>query len=49
MGKQSASIVILFGGDFFSFFNVLKDFPWKKAQIHHILRLKKIQGARFLI
>ncbi len=49
MGKQSASIVILFGGDLFSFFNLSKDFPWKKAQIHHISRLKKVQGVRFLI
>jgi hypothetical protein len=50
MGKQSVSIVILFGaGDLFSFFNLLKGVPWKKAQIHHISRLKKFEGARFLI
>jgi hypothetical protein len=40
MGKQSASIVILFEEDFLFFFNVLKNFPWKKAQIHHISTLK---------
>jgi hypothetical protein len=41
MGKQSVSIVILFGGDFFSFFQRIEGFFMEKGPNSPYFKLKK--------